>query len=236
MRKFRTIVAMFATAVMLSSLVSPAVAAGKKTSPNNFFGSSFGSVFDFGGGSKSSKKGKSYQAPKSGGGSSNWFGWDDGGKKGKGGKKGRSYQAPKYGSGSSNWSGWDDGGKKGKKKGGKKGHHGGYFDITFFETPGTPYSAPTETIVYFGTCLNPAGFQMAGNAGPDGQCEPFESLVGSEGSPGTGPTCTITKTKKSHGSSASTTQTVDGSCAAYQAAKPSWTGHDKDDDEEQNPT
>lgn len=214
MRTIRVSVAVMAAAVMLSTLASPAMAAGKKGGGDSFF-DNLGSIFDFGG---DNRRGGSngYNPPKP----NHQFGGGDGYGKGKG---------------------------KGKGKGG--GHHGGPFDVTFWDNPGTPRTSGTNTIVYFGTCLNQAGVQQAGNAGDDGYCLPFESLVGSEGNPGSGPTCTITKTKKSHGggtpsfargskggsyggSTTSETETVNGTCADYQAANPPKKGHEHEHDEE----
>lgn len=200
MRITATTVAVLATAAMLSSLASPAMA-GKKGGGNNFF-DNLGSMFDsFGGG------GDGYKPPK--------------------------YNGPSFGGG----------GHGGGSHGGKKGSR------SYTDNPGSPASSPTNTIVYFGTCLNLAGYQQAGNAAEDGYCVPFESLVGNEGGPGSGPTCTVTTTKKSHGGGSmgyargsgnggetTTTETVNGTCAAYEAANPS-NGHDKpghgDDEEEE---
>lgn len=176
MRISSTIVAALATAAILASLTTPALAG--KGGGNGFF-NGFGSFFNFDGG----------------------------------------------------------GGPKGYKPWGGGGYGGGYNkhgNKSYQDNPGTPASPGTNTIVYFGTCLNLAGFQQAGNAGPDGYCLPFESLVGNEGSPGSGPTCTVTTTQKSYsggemsfasssyggGSATTTTETVAGTCAAYQAANP----------------
>lgn len=210
MRIIRVSVAVLAAAVMLSTLASPAMAAGKKGGGDSFF-SNFGSVFDFGGGDRRGGS-NGYNTPKP----NNHFGWGD------------------------------QNDRKGKGKGGKGGGHQGW--MTFFDNPGTPPTSGTNTIVYFGTCLNLAGFQQAGNAGDDGDCLPFESLVGSEGSPGSGPTCTITKTTKSHGGgtpsfargsngnhqggSTTSSETVSGTCAAYQAANPPKKGHEHGDHHE----
>jgi hypothetical protein len=211
MRIIGATVAVVATAMILSSLANPALAAGKKGGGDNFF-NNFGGFFDS-------------------------FGSDN------------KRHPPKFGGPS--FSGFPFGGGYGGGGGGK--HHGKKGSASYTDNPGSPGVSGTNTIVYFGTCLNQAGFQQAGNADTDGFCLPYESLTGNEGSPGSGPSCTITTTSKSHGGggvptyarggseggygggSTTSSQTVSGTCAAYQAANPAPTKpvHDWDDGEEE---
>lgn len=128
--------------------------------------------------------------------------------------------------------------------GGGKHHHFG--KMTYQDNPGQQTGSDSNTIVYFGTCLNLAGVQQAGNAGADGYCLPYESLTGSvKGA--TSPTCTVTTTwgggghetpsfargkSKGGGGGGSKTETVSGTCAEYQAANPpKEKPHHEDDDE-----
>jgi len=222
MRIIGATVAVVAAAVMISSLSNPALAAGKKSGGDNFFGKSNPITEFFKGFQDNNDRGRGY-----GGG---------------------------YGGGSGG--GWHPGGGNGGGGGGGKGKG----QRTFFDNPGSPATegtSPTNTIVYFGTCLNLAGFSQGGNAGPDGFCLPYESLVGNEGnpgSPGSGASCTITTTSKSgggggypttsargsggseggYGQPSSSSETVSGTCAAYQAANPppNKPGHDWNDDED----
>lgn len=95
--------------------------------------------------------------------------------------------------------------------------------VTIFNpgTPAVPYSPPTDTITYFGTCLNLAGYQQAGNADADGYCEPFESLVGNEGTPaspgtpGVPSSCSVTGDHKWKDSSHDITFSYPGECITH---------------------
>lgn len=87
---------------------------------------------------------------------------------------------------------------------GDKGHHR---KKTF--TYIAPDGPGPDGATYFGTCLNLAGFQQAGNAGADGFCLPYGSIVSSVSGSGY---CTTTRKMRSEGGKVTVSSTSPGPC------------------------